>query len=348
MFYCFTVAERHRNFLRFFWFRNNDYDEPLIEYRMRKHVFGNSPSPAVANFGLRDVVKHAEEDVKEFVNYSFYVDDGLISCNDLESAISLMKRTKTALIQKANINLHKIASNSQMVLDAFPMEDKIKEVRDLNVNKDNVLLHRTLGVQWRLSDDMLTFDVNIEDKPYTKRGVLATINGVFDPLGFVAPIMIQARVLFRNMITATSGWDEELPVGYQRSWKSWKDGLNKLTMLSVPRAYPLNIDKPVRLYVLCDDSELAVAAVAYLMNKDDTTGQASFVFGKSKLALKAGHTIPRLELCAAVLATKITQVVCMEIDIPSSEVIYHSDSKVVLGYLNNTTRRFHTYVANRV
>lgn len=53
MFYCFLVKEEHRNFLRFLWYKNNNPDEDLIEYRMTAHVFGNSPSPAVATYGLR-------------------------------------------------------------------------------------------------------------------------------------------------------------------------------------------------------------------------------------------------------------------------------------------------------
>ncbi|KAJ8351822.1 hypothetical protein SKAU_G00232980 [Synaphobranchus kaupii] len=47
MFHCFIVHEDHRDFLHFLWFRNNDPDSDIVNYRMRMHVFGNSPSPAV-------------------------------------------------------------------------------------------------------------------------------------------------------------------------------------------------------------------------------------------------------------------------------------------------------------
>ncbi|VDI78659.1 Hypothetical predicted protein [Mytilus galloprovincialis] len=83
MFYCFVVSEKHRNFLRFFWYKDNDPQNELIEYRMRVHVFGNSPSPAVATYGLRKTAQSGEEiygsDVLDFVNRNFYVDDGLMS-----------------------------------------------------------------------------------------------------------------------------------------------------------------------------------------------------------------------------------------------------------------------------
>lgn len=48
MFYRLLVTEDHRDFLRFFL---SDPNEELIEYRMEVHVFGNTPSPAVAMYG---------------------------------------------------------------------------------------------------------------------------------------------------------------------------------------------------------------------------------------------------------------------------------------------------------
>lgn len=83
MFYCFSVRPDHRDFLRFYWYEKNDPSRPLVEYRMTKHVFGNSPSPAVASYGLRRTASEAEaeygSDVKEFVRENSYVDDGIAS-----------------------------------------------------------------------------------------------------------------------------------------------------------------------------------------------------------------------------------------------------------------------------
>jgi hypothetical protein len=59
MFHCFIVREDHRNYLRFLWYKDNDLEKELIEYRMRVHVFGNCPSPAVATLGLRKTAQAA-------------------------------------------------------------------------------------------------------------------------------------------------------------------------------------------------------------------------------------------------------------------------------------------------
>lgn len=77
MFYCFRVNPAHRNFLRFLWHEDNDVNKPLIEYRMTVHVFGNSPSPAIATYGMRRTVKEVEHiyetDVTHYIERDFYV-----------------------------------------------------------------------------------------------------------------------------------------------------------------------------------------------------------------------------------------------------------------------------------
>lgn len=81
MFYSFVVAKEHRSFLCFLWCDNNDIDNKVLEYQMRVHVFGNSPSPAVAIYGLRRAAHAGEKDygseARHFVESNFYVDGGL-------------------------------------------------------------------------------------------------------------------------------------------------------------------------------------------------------------------------------------------------------------------------------
>lgn len=59
-------------------------------------------------------------------------------------------------------------------------------------------------------------------------------------------------------------------------------------------------------------------------------------------------TILCLELCAATLGIEITELINQELDIKPDTVAYYSDSRVVLGYISNETRRFYVYVSNRV
>lgn len=104
MFYSFYVKPDHRDYLRFFWYRDNDINNDLNEYRMCTHAFGNSPSPAVATFGLRKTVENAEDVVKDFVEENVYVDDGLISLPETDNVIDLVLRTQKHL-QTANLTV---------------------------------------------------------------------------------------------------------------------------------------------------------------------------------------------------------------------------------------------------
>ncbi len=132
MFYAFVVREDHRDYLRFLWYKDNDLNNNITEYRMKVHIFGNSPSPSVAIYGLRRAAQeHQDEygtDSKEFVMRNFYVDDGLTSVPTEEEAIDLLQRTQK-MLAASNLKLHKIASNSSKVMTAFAPGDLAKDLK---------------------------------------------------------------------------------------------------------------------------------------------------------------------------------------------------------------------------
>lgn len=57
----------------------------------------------------------------------------------------------------------------------------------------------------------------------------------------------------------------------------------------------------------------------------------SLVFGQAKVAPINPVSIPCLELCGAILAAQAVEKVVKELDMPVSEMVFYSDSKVVLG-----------------
>lgn len=154
------------------------------------------------------------------------------------------------------------------------------------------------------------------------------------------------------MIEESTDWDQHLPEQYQVEWDQWKQQLPFLENLEIPRPFlPVSPEKPFKreVHVFTDASEEAVAAVAFLRAEDqDSNLHCGFIMGKGKVAPKKAVTIPRLELCAAVLGIEISKIIKEQLDIDPKEMHFHTDSKVVLGYIYNRTRRFYTYVSNRV
>ncbi|XP_059390225.1 uncharacterized protein LOC132123550 [Carassius carassius] len=355
MFYCFKVREDHQNFLRFLWFKDNDLSKEITEYRMTVHVFGNSPSPAVAIFGMRQAAEFGEDEhgreAKHFVHKNFYVDDGLISVSSAAEAISLLKNTKNMLAE-SNIKLHKISSNSHQVMEAFPPSERANDLKDLDLSVDPLPLQRSLGLSWNLETDCFTFQVSTEVKPFTRRGILSTVNSLYDPLGLVAPVTMQGKALVRELSSEQFDWDTPLPADKEAQWKAWTDSLADLKEVQIHRPYvPVSISYTSKREIIffADASTLAIAAVAYL-RVVTTDGQChiEFVMAKSKLAPYPALTVPRLELCAAVIAVELAGLIKEELDVELTAVKFYTDSRIVLGYIYNTSRRFYVYVANRV
>lgn len=167
MFHNFLVTPGHRDYLRFLWHEDNDISKPLIDYHMNVHVFGNSPSPAVATYGLRKAVENAETDVQDFIYKNFYVDDGLVSCRTSEEAINLLARTQRVLHDNGKLRLHKFASNNREVLDSFPQSELAKDLCNLDLCNDALPMQRSLGHSWDIETDQFTFHTCKDKKPFT-------------------------------------------------------------------------------------------------------------------------------------------------------------------------------------
>lgn len=364
MFHCFHVHPAHRDTLRFLWFMDNDRAKKIVEYHMVAHLFGNTCSPAIATFGLRKTADDGEEKfgraAKEFVHNDFYVDDGLTSCPTEEEAIALVKSTQ-AMLTTANIRLHKIVSNSVEVMEALPSQDRVPSVRDLDLHTDPLPAQRSLGVYWNLAEDAFTYRVSPSEKPYTRRGVLAVVNSVYDPLGFATPVTLKGRLLLRKLVAMGNkgstddpplGWDDPLPENLSKEWQCWRDSLIHLESLLIPRCYhPKQFGDVTRteIHAFSDASQDAIGVTTYL-RQINLRGEVSvsLVFAQAKLAPKQATTIPRLELCGAVLSTQAVKRILKELRSTIDEIIFYTDSKVVLGYIQNESKRFYVYVANRV
>ncbi|KAK3730902.1 hypothetical protein QZH41_012617 [Actinostola sp. cb2023] len=179
-------------------------------------VFNSSAeSKAVATFGLRKTAADGDEefgtDVTKFVHRNFSVDDGLTSLPTAQQAIDLVSGAQAALAT-SNLRLHKLVSNNVEVMEAFPMSDRAKDLRDLDLRKDSLPAQRSLGVYWDIEKDTFTFRVSLPVKPFTRRGVLSVVNSIYDPLGLVAPAMLEGKKLLQQLVIMGKKTNDKAPL----------------------------------------------------------------------------------------------------------------------------------------
>lgn len=147
-------------------------------------------------------------------------------------------------------------------------------------------------------------------------------------------------------------WDQELPEYLKPQWKSWIKDLSSLADLQIPRCFVPTEFGQVESYELhhfADASVSGYGACAYLrvINSLDQV-HCCLVMAKSRVTPTSVTTIPRLELSAAVVAVRVSDLLKTELEIPNVEDFFWTDSTVVLGYVTNDARRFEVFVANRI
>ena len=156
MFHQFKVAEKDRDFLRFYWWENGDTTKKPV------HLFGAASSPGCSNFGLKRAANDYESefgsDAANFIRNDFYVDDGLKSVATIPEAVSLIQNTMN-ICAKGGMRLHKFISNSKEVIATIAPEDRAKGVKDLDLHSDVLPVERALGIHWCVESDTFQFRI---------------------------------------------------------------------------------------------------------------------------------------------------------------------------------------------
>ena len=208
MYLRIEVAPKDRPYQRFLWRALNQERAP-DEYEFNRVVFGVNSSPFQAQFVAQT---HAEKHKDEFpmaaetVLKSTYMDDSMDSVLDESRGIKLYEELNQ-LWSKAGVQTHKWLSNSTKVLERIPVESRPSEV---HITSDGLPMVKTLGVTWLPGEDVFTFNANPPEKdfPLTERNFLKKIAKLFDPVGFLAFIIICAKILLQKMWAAGMDWDD--------------------------------------------------------------------------------------------------------------------------------------------
>ena len=325
----------------------------IQQYRMTRCTYGIASSAFHCTRAVKEVGDLcADKELGHSIRVDFYVDDYLSGADSITEA-----RTKVTKVcdefKKYGMQLRKWASSHYEITAGLP-----EELRE-NVDTTKVMHEdykiKTLGISWKPNKDKFCFYTNFTDQQHrlTKRELLSVTAKLFDPIGWLGPIVIRFKILLQRLWVLGIKWDDFLPHEIQEEWNQMKRDLQSLRDFTLQRCVvPQTKIETVQLHLFTDASEQACAAVIY-SRITDTDGFVSvnLVAGKNRVAPIKTVSLPRLELCGAHLGVKLL-VKIKEIlnltSLPEQEVFGWTDSTIVLQWLAQLPRTWTIFVANRV
>lgn len=359
MFHQIQIRPADRDSQRFLW-RRGDVSKPIDTYVMDAMTFGAACSPCSAQHVKNtNADEHANEHPRaaQAIKERHYVDDYVMSFETPEEAIDVTQAV-IKMHMAGGFLLRNFVSNSPDVLAALSCGNPTDAVTLPNAEDTN---EKILGMYWSTNDDVFTFAfrchridpaVLSDERSPTKREMLSITMSTFDPFGILGDLMLHAKLMLQDLWKTGIGWDEPVQTTMLMRWRLWLAELKCISRCRVPRCYSVELrtTNDLQLHVFADASESAFACVAYWRVKTSrNTYEVSFVAGKTRCAPTKLLSIPRLELQAAVLATRLlNNVLAWHNEVKPNKVVLWTDSKTVMSWIHSDHRRYKSFVAHRV
>ena len=179
--------------------------------------------------------------------------------------------------------------------------------------------------------------------------MLATTASIFDPLGLLSPAVIAYKIFLQKLWQDKLQWDELLPTSLQQEWNQLHQTIPQLAQLKINRKVICPNAINIQIHGFCDSSERAYGACLYIRSTDSNNQTScELLCSTSKVAPLKQLTIPRLELCAATLLSKLYKKATRALNITINESYLWTDSSIVLTWIQGPPNRWKTFVGNRV
>lgn len=349
---------------RFLW-RNFEVDKEPIHYKLKTVTFGDKPSGSIALLALR---KTAEMNfdfplASRMIAKDSYVDDIISSVSSKDCAMERIKE------------IEKVLRPGGFQIKYWVLSGEGEDNNDKVLNSEQ---EKVLGLGWKPKQDKFSFKVklnfskrtregraesyvNCDDFErrmpclLTKRSVLSQFASLYGPLGLLTPFTLKTKLMMRSIIMEVNkgdskGWDEPISETlYSETMDLFRE-MFEIEKLSFRRCVkPTDVIKDPELIIFCDSSMKAYGAVAYIRwEKQDSMYHVNLLCAKNRIAPMRQISIPRLELCAAVLASRLRVTIEKEMRYQFSRIIHITDSEIVRAQIQKESHRFNTFVGNRV
>ncbi|XP_075217868.1 uncharacterized protein LOC142322675 [Lycorma delicatula] len=343
------VSENDVDFQRTVW--RVDSNEPIQTYQLMTVTYGTAAAPYLATRCLQQLAtieKKKYPRVSQVLQSDFYVDDLLSDADSLEEARRIQDELIT-MLQGAGFHLRKWCGNHSQLLDNIP--EKHKQQHFIGSWADESQPIKMLGIMWDAKGDNFMFmtKVNVQ-RLITKRNVLGRIASLFDPLGLLTSVIVKAKAFMRRLWELKGGWDDPLSGQLQLSWNNFVSELSLLELLHIPRKVCAANATNIQIHGFSDASTVAYGACVYLRCElADGTISTELICAKSWVAPIRQVSLPRLELCRAVLLSQLVTRVISTLKLTSiPKCFLWSDSTVALAWIKSSSKQWKTFIAVRV
>ena len=179
--------------------------------------------------------------------------------------------------------------------------------------------------------------------------------GQYDPMGIVTPLMVKGKLLMQSHTVNNPhlGWDESLPENAAADWARYINLVLNFLDLRIPRSIVVPNGQEPWLVIFTDASSVAMmGAVAYVQWRipvwDLQEAKSTLVMSKSRVAPTKGSTVPRLELQALVIGTRLALTILRAIDWKFSKVVVMTDSACNVAALQRPGSVYRPYFQHRL
>lgn len=335
-----------RSLQRILW-REHPYQK-IKTYQLNTVTYGTSPAAFLAIRALCETAYLHENifpQAARSILSSFYVDDYLGGGENIEKAIKLKTEVET-ILATGGFSLRKWISNKKEV---FKNNETINEPLYFNPKSEIAIL----GIQWASQEDIFKFTSLTEkfsNARHTKRSVLSESSMLFDPLGFVGPLMLRTKLLLQELWEVKITWDELISPSLNEKWITLRAEFLQLQELEIPRHVSTSSGNTITiLHGFADASPKAYGVCVYIVCHTNTQTHSHLLCSKSRVAPKSKpQTLPRLELCAAKLLAELTAKILNALNTMPSNVFLWSDSEITLHWIHSPPQKWEPFVARRV
>ncbi|XP_068229104.1 uncharacterized protein [Palaemon carinicauda] len=364
MYNTVKLSEEDMHTHRFLW-RNFELERDPSHYKLKTVTFGDKPSGSIAMMALRKTaeINNCFPLASKMIVEDSYVDDIISSVNSKDCALERIKEVEEVLR----------LGGFQIKYWVLSGEDKDNNARVLNTEQEKVL-----GLSWKPKLDTFSYrvklnfskktcegriesDVNCDNFEscmpplLTKISVLSQFAKLYDPLGLLTPFTLKTKLLMRFIIVEINeghsrGWDDPISDTLYSEAKNLFREMFEIENICFNRCVrPADVIKDPELIIFCDSSIKAYGAVAYVRwEKQDGNYYVNLLCSKNRIAPMKQISIPRLELCAAVLASRLRATIEINMRYKFSKVIHITDSEIVRAQIQKESHQFNSFVGIRV